>query len=160
MENQQKIPFHKNKWFWVIIALVFFYWIGSSNVAKQRALNVDSSKKTVEPVKTEEIKPVVVTASVLTREYEANEVAADQKFMGKTVEVTGVVDSIAKDILNTPYVTLEGNRQYGTRVQCMFNKGDEAKLATLSKGQKIKLVGTVKSGKLFNVLVDDCRLGV
>ena len=99
---------------------------------------------------------VVVTAEQLNAAYENNEVKADQGFKGKVFCVTGTVSSIGKDILDTPYVTLDvGDPLSITHVQCMFAKKDEAKLAKLSPGDRVRIAGT-GDGMLMNVLVRDC----
>ena len=99
-----------------------------------------------------------VTATQISEDYKANEVAADVKYKGKTVEISGLVGDIGKDILDTPYVTFQ-TEQYAivNQVQCMFSKTDEQKLTNLSKGQKITLTGEV-SGKLVSVIVKGCEI--
>ena len=90
--------------------------------------------------------------------YEANEVAADAKYKSKILKVTGVVDSIGKDILDTPYVTLTSGGQYEVwGVQCMFDKKHEPELAQLTKGQTVTVQGKC-DGYLINVLMKDCVL--
>lgn len=101
---------------------------------------------------------IQVTAAKLYADYEANEVGADQKYKGKVVEVSGLIDSIGKDILDTPFVALSNGQQYSVfNVQCMFAKDDEAKLSGLVKGRSITLRGEV-SGKLGGVIVRGCSI--
>jgi len=99
---------------------------------------------------------VEVTAQELYSDYEANEVAADQKYEDKILQVDGVIISIGKDITDTPYVVLGKGEDFELGgVQCFFN--DEDVVAQLSKGQ----IATVKgkcTGYLWNVLVEDCSL--
>jgi tRNA_anti-like len=99
-----------------------------------------------------------VTALGISNEYKQNEVAADAKYKGQIIEVTGTVETIGKDVLDTPYIAL-ATQQYAIidKVQCMFSKSDEAELATVKKGSKITLRGEV-SGKLGNILVRDCAI--
>ncbi len=104
------------------------------------------------------VEAIKVTALELSNAYKANEVAADAKYKNKQVEITGTVESIGKDILDTPYIALE-SYQYAIidKVQCMFSKSDEPQLATVSKGQKIILSGEV-SGKFGNIIVKGCAI--
>ena len=98
---------------------------------------------------------IPVAAEALTAAYEANEVDADDRFKGRILEVSGVVDSIGKDLLDDPYVTLEGARF--RRAQALFTKGDEPKLARLRKGQEL----TVKcrcDGLFGNVVLKACSI--
>lgn len=109
-------------------------------------------------VKTEPTKEAIkVTAIKMSEEYKANEISADAKYKGNIVEVSGIVDNIAKDFLDTPYITLKTSEYSIVSIQCMFSKANESKLATVTKGQQITLRGEV-SGKMGNVLVRGCQI--
>jgi len=101
---------------------------------------------------------IVVTAVQLSREYDDNKVAADAKYEDKIVEVSGVVNDIGKDILDDPYVTLEGISSSLFGIQCMFPRKDESQLATLSKGQSITLQGRVSGELIGNVILRGCSI--
>ncbi len=90
-------------------------------------------------------------ANQLYSEYDANEVAADTKYKGKVVIVTGTIQDIGKDILDDAYIVI-GGRGFLDGVQCMFTKGEQSSVAQLSKGQQVRVKGEV-AGKLGNVLV-------
>lgn len=107
--------------------------------------------------KTTAVSAIEVTAEQLYDEYYANQVAADAKYKGKIVKVTGVVSSIGKDILDAPYVVLTSGEVFEWGVQCTFSEADESALAQLSKGQTISIQGKVSSF-LVNVLVRDCQI--
>jgi len=101
---------------------------------------------------------IEVTAQELYSAYEANQVAADAKYKDKIVRVTGIVNTIGKDILDTPYVLLTSGGQYEMfGVQCMFDKKYELELAQLIKGQTVTVQGKVSS-YLANVIVADSVL--
>lgn len=98
-----------------------------------------------------------VSASELFQDYKSNEVAADEKYKGKTLEVTGTVHSIGKDILNTIYVTLEGGGRFEIMsVQCYFSDKYKSEAARLSKGQMITVRGRCE-GKFGNVQIKKCE---
>ena len=95
-----------------------------------------------------------LTASQLYNAYENNEVAADNKYKGEIVLISGTIEDIGKDILDKPYITLvTGNILFN--VQCYFEKSNEGQFASLSKGQRVKVKGVV-DGKFGNVTVEDC----
>jgi len=96
-----------------------------------------------------------LTGEQLHSEYEANKIAADTKYEGKVVTVTGTVSSIGKDVTDNAYVVIDGMGLNG--VQCLFPEGQESKLSQLSKGQEIVAKGKV-SGQMGNVLVRNCTL--
>ena len=63
-------------------------------------------------------KPIEVPNTQLWNEYEANEVAADEKYKGKRLLVAGVVDSIDKDVFNNVVLHLRSPNQ------CHDHNGD------------------------------------
>lgn len=121
-----------------------------------RAERVDVSRPAEEQAQGEEA--IKISAVQLSEEYNANKVAADAKYKGKTLEISGVIDNIGKDIVDTPYVTLKGRELSLFGVQCMFGKTDEPKLATLSKGRNITLRGEMSGELIGNVVVRSCQI--
>jgi hypothetical protein len=163
MGNQEgsKKKFYKRWWFWAIIVVVL-YVIGSSAGNKdgnsQPAAQQPAKQQEAQQAKPVEEAVIKVTASQLYDDYEANEVAADAKYKDKKVEISGTISSIGKDLMDTPYVALvvaPNNPVFS--VQCMFDKAEQSKLASLSKDSKIFLSGKVSS-KLGNVIVRDCSI--
>lgn len=156
-----KKPFYKKKWFW-IGAVVLFIVIGASGEPKGKSDSpANTSTNTTDNVKPAEIPEVAieVKATKLIADYKANEISADATYKDKLVKVTGVVGSIAKDILDNPYVTLTNETQYSLEsVQCYFSKADEAKLTGVAKDTRITVQGRVSGKSLTNVLVKECSL--
>lgn len=152
-QSAAKKPLLKRWWVWAILALGVFMLIGSLGKPSQngQAQNVQDIANP-EPTYT-------VTALALASEYKANEVAADAKYKGQLIEISGRVDTIGKDIVDTPYIAFETENPYEVinRIQCMFRDADTASLSTVSKGQSITLRGTV-SGALGNIIIKDCRI--
>lgn len=97
-----------------------------------------------------------LTADQLYNEYKSNEVAADSKYKGKIVLVSGVVQDIGKDIMDEAYIVI-GGQGFLDGVQCMFTESENASIIRLSKGQSVKVKGEV-SGKMGNVLINKCSL--
>jgi hypothetical protein len=98
----------------------------------------------------------VVTADQLYNEYSANSVAADAKYKGKTVDVTGEIQRIGKDFLGSAYVVI-GGRGFIDGVQCIFPQTEETVVASLSQRGMISVQGEV-SGKMGFVLLRNCRV--
>lgn len=105
--------------------------------------------------KNEEV--IVISAYALSQEYDANKVAADAKYKDKVLEMSGVIDEVGKDILDAPYVKLEGINMFAG-VQCFFSTSDEPLLAELSEGQSITLRGRVSSELIGSVIVKGCKI--
>jgi len=156
-----KKPFYKKKWFW-IGAVVLFIVIGASGEpAEKNNSTTNTSTNTTENSEQAEVSEVAieVKAKNLIADYKANEISADAKYKDKLVKVTGVVGSIAKDVLDKPYVTLTNETQYSFEsVQCYFSKADEANLTAVTKDTRITVQGRVSGKSLTNVLVKECAL--
>ncbi|MES2223750.1 MAG: hypothetical protein V4469_02330 [Patescibacteria group bacterium] len=152
---KEKLHINLSRGLKVFLVLVLFVIIGttsSSNVMP----SVVTDKSVSVPVP--EQPAIKVTATKLLADYKANEVSADAKYKNNIVEVSGLVDTIGKDIVDTPYISLTDGSQYSfENVQCMFSKADETQLATVSKGDRLTLKGEL-SGKLGNVLVNGCSI--
>lgn len=120
--------------------------------------SMDDDKKIEKDVKTEiASNPAIeVNASKLFSDYEANGVAADAKYKDKILKVTGIVNTIDKDITDNIYVTLKGDEMFGD-IQCFFSEDYLEAAANLSKGQKITVTGKC-DGKLMNVMLKGCSI--
>ncbi len=95
---------------------------------------------------------VDVTAKQLFADYDANEIAADGKYKGKVLRISGTVGKVGKDVLDEPYVTLAAG---AFDVQCMFR--DSAPLAAVKKRQRLTVQCT-DPGKMGNVIVRGCAV--
>lgn len=96
-----------------------------------------------------------VSAEKLCKDYEANEVAADEKYKGKILIVDGTVKDIEKGIFDEIYVTLEGDKDRITSVKCYFSDAHKSRLARLTKDQKVSIKGKC-DGKTFDVVLKGC----
>jgi hypothetical protein len=99
---------------------------------------------------------IKVTATDLMQAYVDNKVKADDTYKDKTVEVSGVISEVGKDIMNNPYVALKTKEMIYT-VQVYFTDEENKKLGELKKGQAIKVTGRC-DGALGNVTVKDAAL--
>lgn len=117
------------------------------------AFGSDDEKKTEKDI-VNESPAIEISASQLYEDYESNGVAADQKYKGKVLRVSGVVDNIDRDIMDKIYVTLKGGEYIGD-IQCFFAEDHVNKAANLSKGQRITVKGKC-DGKLMNVMLKGC----
>lgn len=101
---------------------------------------------------------IVITATQLYEEYDANEEAANAKYKNKIIKVTGIVNEIGIDRVDTPYVILTGSGQNGLfGVQCMFNSKDELKAAHLFEGQSLTIEG-ICHGFGLDVTLKNCKI--
>lgn len=157
---QSKLKIHLSRGVKVLMVLVIFFIIGTMMINSSVDPKNPVTKTTTETKKVDEPKEetIPVTATKMLSDYKANEVSADAMYKGKLVEITGLVDNIGKDILDTPYISLTNGQQYSFEfIQCVFMKTQEADLINVKKGQSIKLTGRV-SGKLGNIIVRECNI--
>jgi hypothetical protein len=85
-------------------------------------------------------KPLPIDAKALTKEYDDNELAADGKYRGKLLAVSGKISDIS-ETFGSVSVSLEGHEILKT-VMCTFQESEKQKVAALKKGAQVTLVGT------------------
>lgn len=103
-------------------------------------------------------KPIPVAIKEILSAYEANEVAADTRYKGKLIEVTGRVGEIKKNIVDDLYVTLgTGNHYESKEIQAFFEDDMNDKLASLKKGDQLTVICRV-DGLMWNVHVSECKI--
>jgi hypothetical protein len=104
---------------------------------------------------------VAVAAADLTREFQADPDAADQKYADKFLEVTGVVERIGRGRGDARFVILHaGDEAAKVKVECFFDlagRADEARVERLTKGQTVTIRGEY-DGRVSNVQLRDCEL--
>lgn len=114
---------------------------------------------TTSPMET--ITPTEITridAIDLAIEFDENEIAAEQKYKGKIIEVEGMITDFGIDILDKPYLTLAGIDEYGlTDIACYFPSEAATELATLAKWDEVIVRGECR-GKTMHVMLKNCEL--
>lgn len=99
--------------------------------------------------------PVIeISAAALYVEYDRNEIAADEKYRDKLLQVFGRIEDFGKDILDAPYVALRA-KGFGC-VQCMFDSTNAKVLVRYRKGNSVIVRGFCKGKTLGNVLLSNC----
>lgn len=99
--------------------------------------------------------PLAVTAVQLGTDYSGNEVAADTKYKGKVLLLSGTVIRVATDFPGEIDVYLQADQ--GDFVDCSFSEDAKATLATVQIGQKVTVRGTC-GGKGASPFLNDCTL--
>lgn len=118
---------------------------------------ISTTKPTVTPIPT--IAVLKVSTSEFIKEFDKNQLAAEEKYKKKLIEFTAVIDNISEDILGKPFLSLKptADKYYtGTSIQCYFQQKSE--LTPLSNGQTITLQGTVRDQSLGIIGVDNCKV--
>jgi hypothetical protein len=136
----------------IISGFLILFVLGSVITALDDGSSTSSSTSSNTVTEKEEV--IAVTARELYAAYEKNEIAADDQYKKKLLEVSGTVGSIGKDILDDMFVTLKTDNIFGT-VQCMLEDSEKSKAASLNEGQSIVVQGR-NDGKLGNILLRRC----
>lgn len=103
------------------------------------ALGCSETKKDA-PANTANVEPPIsVSAKVLTKEYEENELSADGKYKNKSLIVSGKISNIAETFGNIT-VQLEGH-SLTSSVMCGFDESEKANVMKLKKGQSVTFIG-------------------
>ncbi len=105
-------------------------------------------------------------ANQLMAEYESNIVNADKNYTGKTVIVSGIINSFGKTNHDSNLCVLLKSGEYFKSVQLNFNTSQTDAVAALKEGASIKVIGKCsgKSGKQLlifdgeNVMIEDCLI--
>lgn len=142
-------------WVGVVFVVLVIIAIFTGGESKNSTSNsVTSTSPTQEPV---EDPAIEVTANQLLKAYKNNEVAANQQYKGKVLLVSGVVDSIQAGLNDKPYISLKAGGEFEFNTpQARLIDSDEAKAATLSKGQKILLKCIGDSEVAGTPMLKDC----
>ncbi len=100
-----------------------------------------------------------VSSQDLYDAFDSNAFAAELKYKGQTIEVTGYVDKIDRSLWGDElYISLvkdKSDYNFET-VDCYVQDSEAAKLAKLSKGKKITVVGVCEGKSFMSVEVKDC----
>ena len=104
---------------------------------------------------------VVVPAKQLIQEFQNESRAADRKYRGKYLEISGVVERQGIDGDEISFVIMHGgDEQYKIKIECIFddtNAEDEVGLSRLRQGQTITVRGEY-NGRVSNVKIGECVL--
>lgn len=97
----------------------------------------------------------LVSASDLINAFEEDEPAANDKYLGKVVEVHGTVTEVIEK--QNSFVLLLGDTSTVSRVSCTLD-GEQGEMAYgLRSGDALTLRG-ICSGRLLDVVLVDCKI--
>lgn len=151
-------PWHKKKRYW-LLALIAVVVIASSAGATggDESGSSDSGDEAANGGSSS--KPIKVTAKKILKEFEENEAAADSKYKGERVRVSGVVDKVDTEFIDEDeYVVRVGaGTDFDlTTVNC-DDQSSEA-VSSLKKGQDITVVGEFEDGGDLGVELKNCSI--
>jgi hypothetical protein len=99
---------------------------------------------------------VSTSAREIFADYDANEVAADQKYKGKEVDIVGTVQSIDKDAFDNIVVHLQTPNRFMS-VSAMLDSKYETEAARMSKADIVGFVCTGAGRVVGSPVLKSCR---
>jgi hypothetical protein len=103
--------------------------------AEQKAIE-DKAKTLAEE---EAKKPYITTATKLDKDYEANEVATDEKIGARPVQITGIIAGINKDFLNNIVIELAANNPF-MPARLTMEDSEKSTASAAAKGNKVTII--------------------
>ncbi len=84
---------------------------------------------------------IVVTAAKLSSDLQDNEAASSRRYRGKTLEVTGEIETVSQHFGNDKYLDIElvGD------VSCLLVTSENARALELKQGRKVTVIGVFES---------------
>lgn len=181
-ENQQsqgqtqnapaKKPWYKKWWVIAIGVIILIGIIGNSSEDKnktqtaqeqgqqpvQPTATAPDNKKEEKPAEPTKLVPqVTVTSANISKEYTENEVAADEKYKGKIIEISGKVYSIDNGISDNEIIIRLSDGKYDINNSwCYMKESEREKAIALKKGQQVTLIGTGDSATMSSPVLKDC----
>jgi hypothetical protein len=169
-EGQTKNVPTKKAWYkkwWVILigAFIILGAIGSGGDNKSSSPSKESSSEQKEEKVAEEAPApeqpktpeVTVTSAALAKAYKDNEVAADQKYKGKLVEITGKVTGVDNGTFDNEIIVKLSDGEYDfSGPMCYMKPSEHDKVINYTKGQQVTLIGTGNSATIGSPMLKDC----
>lgn len=94
-----------------------------------------------------------ISSPAFIAQFNENEEAATQQYLGKVIEISGTVQDITVEENGNMSITLNGDEMFG--VSCKMNKNNEKLIQKVNKGDGIVVKG-ICSGKLMDVVLVNC----
>lgn len=98
-----------------------------------------------------------VTAQQLYEDYSNNEQAADERYKGKTLLVSGLIDSVNNSFGDRPYLTLESGSMF-RGVRARLNPDESEKASQLQKGQTVQMKCIGESVSFGSPTLSQCKI--
>lgn len=168
-------PWYKKKRYWllgfVLLIVIISAASGGGDVTETASDSGDTSsasddsgsesKEPAEEEKAEEPaeKPMKVDAGTIIKDYEDNEAAADGKYSGKLLQVSGVIEKVDTDFIDEDEYIVRvgaGGQWDFLTVDCPGQSADA--VSSLKKGDDITVVGEFDDGGDLGVTLKDCTI--
>lgn len=164
-----KKPWYKKWWIITIGVFIILGVIGSSygddknnnqtqEAQQSQGVVIEPADKKEESVKPKEAVPqVTVTSAVLAKDYSENEVAADDKYKGKLIEISGKVTGVDNGITDNEFIVKLSDGEYDfSGPWCYMKPSEKEEVIAIKKGQQVTLIGEGNSATIGSPMLKDC----
>lgn len=148
---------YRIKWHYVIGSVIGLFLIA-------RMVSCGSSIQTLESTPTgryeiagETMPAMDVSVDELVAAYDANEPAAQQKYGGQQLRVSGTVSSIALDAGDRPFISFDSKAMFPP-VQAKLTPAGEAAASSLEKGKQATFICTGIKELMGTPMLDGCEV--
>jgi|GEM_PF-3106842 len=150
----------------VVVVIVALCGLGMWRMGKamqnfQQDMVKEAERMKAEREADQKARMVVVSAADLLQEFEKDRDAADRKYLGKYLEITGVVERSGRGRYEQPFVILHGGDENAKlKVECFFvmwEPKDEARLKRIRPGDTVTVRGEY-DGRISNVQLQESVL--
>lgn len=154
----------------IIIAVIIFGCCGGgfiinlfsedteANIEPQKTTLTTNSTAAEKQTKTPKptIKVLKISATELSKEYQKNEIKANNLYKDKNVEIDGTIESITESdfLVNTVLIRLKGYNYNAISCSMKSRKG----LENYNIGDKVTIKGKCDGISVFDVFVTDCEM--
>jgi enamine deaminase RidA (YjgF/YER057c/UK114 family) len=107
-----------------------------------------------------EITPQISVTSIdIAKDYSENEVAADEKYKGKIIEISGKISSIDNGTFDDEMIIKLSDGQYDfSGPICYMEKSEREKVLALKKGASVTLIGEGNSATIGSPMLKNCTI--
>lgn len=161
-QNSPKKKWYTRWWVILIAVIIVISVIGSmgEDSTPTTSENADTSAETegADTAGTENKVPeVTVTSIELAKAYKDNEVAADQKYKGKRIEISGKVTGVDNGTFDNEIIVKLTDGEYDfSGPMCYMKPSEHDKVVNYTKGQQVTLIGTGNSATIGSPMLKDC----
>lgn len=132
------------------IALVFFL---------DDDIDIESLEEAPIPERQQDIIPIHISAQNLIAEYRENEIAADHKYKGKLLYVTGVIEDFEVGVFDQKYVSISDGEIFSFRsIHCNIDDENVSQIAEFRKGQEVEFRGLNGGMTLLAISLENCTV--
>lgn len=139
----------------VVLLLIVIAFVGLKKPSEKTATPETKSSNVSSDKPTEKI---IVPVKNLISDYKDNEVAADEKYRGKLLDVSGVIYGITNGITDDEMIINIGTgEEYAfDYAYCYVKPSEKDKVLSLKKGDAVSMEGLGDNSTIGSPVIKDC----